>query len=66
MANKVTAQVIGGEPKVFDGVNTVREVKERLGVPSYTAVVNGDTASDSDSLDDFAHVSLSAPAKGGR
>jgi hypothetical protein len=65
MANKVTAQVIGGEPRVLDGVCSVRDVKRAMGVPTYTASVNGDQRDDSFALEDYAFVSLAAPVKGG-
>jgi len=67
MATKIRAQVLGGTEKVFeDGeVNTVRDVKARLGVPAHAASINGDTASDDDELPDYAFVSLSPAVKAG-
>jgi hypothetical protein len=65
MANNVVAQVLGGEKKVFDNVETVLDVKQKLGVTGYTATVNGDTESDSYELQDGDFVSLSQAVKGG-
>lgn len=67
MASKVTGQVIGGQPKVFDGVDTVREVLELMGLAdTYQATVNGDAASLDDELDDFSFVSFSEKVKGAK
>ncbi len=65
MANNVVAQVLGGDKKVLDNVETVGDVKAQLAVSGYSATVNGDTASDSDELSDGDFVSLSQAVKGG-
>lgn len=65
MANNVVAQVLGGEKKVLDNVNTVGDVKEELGAEAYTASVNGDPAKNDYQLDDGDFVSLSQAVKGG-
>jgi hypothetical protein len=62
---KVVGQVIGGEERILDGMTTVADVKRELGVPSYTALVNGNPASDSQRLNDRDFVSLSTSTKGG-
>jgi hypothetical protein len=62
---KVTAQVLGGEVKVLEDVDTVGEVKDLMGVSSHTATVNGEPAEDDDALMDFEFVSLSPSVKGG-
>jgi hypothetical protein len=65
MGKKVTAQALGGQARTLDDAQTVRAVKEAMGLPNYTASVNGNPASDSDTVPDYAFVSLSAPVKGG-
>jgi hydrogenase maturation factor len=65
MANKVTVQVLGGDTKVIDGVETVRDVKTMFNVPSYAATINGDPATDEEGLEDFSFVALSPAVKGG-
>jgi len=65
-AKNVTGQVIGGEECVFQGVRTVQNVFDNLGLEgNYTATVNGDPADMEDELDDFSFVSFSAAVKGG-
>jgi sulfur carrier protein ThiS len=66
MANNVVAQVLGGTKQVLDNVHTVLEIKEKLNAHKYTAAINGDSASDDDSLNDGDFVSLSQAVKGGR
>lgn len=65
MARNVVAQVLGGEKKVFDDVNTVKDVTNKLGVTGYTATVNGDQQGPDYQLDDGDFVSLSQAVKGG-
>lgn len=67
MAKNVTIQVTGGEAKpVAEGINTVQEAKEFLGLTgNYTATVNGDGAEMSDELKDYAFVTFSESVKGG-
>ena len=62
---KVTAQVLGGDPKVIDDVGTVGGVKARLQVQGHVATVNGEPADDNYELSDFEFVSLSPAVKGG-
>ncbi len=61
---KVTAQVFGGEPRVFDGQGTVADIKSQLGAAQHTATINGEPARDSDSLSDFDFVMLAPAIKG--
>lgn len=65
---KVTAQVLGGDPKVLDhsDIVTVADVKARLQVPNHTATVNGDTVRDDHELSDYEFISLSPAVKGGK
>jgi hypothetical protein len=71
MASNITVVVSGGEPVVYNGVSTVGELKSQiradsdLDVSSYTAVVNGESASDSHSLNSYSHVALTTATKGG-
>jgi sulfur carrier protein ThiS len=65
MANNVIAQVLGGDKKVLDSVETVADVKEKLSAQNYTASVNGDPASNDYELSDGDFVSLSQAVKGG-
>lgn len=65
---KVNVQVLGGQIQqieVAEGT-TVREIKNRLSVPSHTAVVNGESASDDQVLSAFEFVSLAPSVKGGQ
>jgi len=62
---KVTAQVLGGDPKLLEGVDTVAEVKSRLQVSGHTATVNGEAADDDYQLSDYEFVTLSPAVKGG-
>lgn len=65
MANNVVAQVLGGEKKVLDNVNTVKDVTTQLKVTGYTATTNGETAAEDDELRDGDFVSLAQAVKGG-
>lgn len=69
MAINVTAQVIGGSPKIIEA-STVAEAKQKLqalGVDlsgNYTATVNGEPADDSQSLGDYEFVAFARAVKG--
>ena len=67
MADNVTAQILGEDPRLFDGVFTVADVKEELGVSSgtYSSSVNGEPADDDYELEDYENVTLSPSVKGG-
>lgn len=65
MAQKVTAQAIGGQPKVFDNeYETVGEIKTAMNLGSYQATVNGEPADDDQELNDYDFVSLAPKVKG--
>lgn len=64
MAQKVTAQAVGGQPKVFDNIETVGELKEQMNLGSYQASVNGEPADDDYALSDYEFVSLAPKVKG--
>ena len=66
MAKKVTVQVLGGGgSKTYDSFTTIADVKRGLNLTSHTAQLNGEPASDSAQLSDFAFVSLTPAVKGG-
>lgn len=67
MAKNVMAQVLGGEKKVLDDVFTVGDVKRKLNATTgYTAALNGNAATDNESVEEGDFVSLSQAVKGGR
>ncbi len=61
---KIQAQLTGGSIKEVIA-NTVGDVKRQLGVPTYTAHVNGNPAADSHQLKDFEFVTLTESVKAG-
>lgn len=65
MAKNVIVQPLGGEKKIDETSNTVGEAKAKVGLASYTATVNGDSASDDQELEDGDFVSLAPAVKGG-
>lgn len=67
MASNVIGQVAGGTKQVLDNVNTVSDVASKLGASTgYTASLNGDPASMSDSLEDNDMVTFAKSVKGGQ
>lgn len=67
MANKVTAQVLGGQPQVLDGVETIQDVLEAMELgTSYQATMNGDAADLDDEVYDFSFVSFTEKVKGAK
>jgi sulfur carrier protein ThiS len=65
MTNNVIAQILGGEKRILDGVNTVADVKAKMGASGYAAAVNGSPADDSQTLSEGDIVTLSKAVKGG-
>lgn len=66
MADKITAQVLGGQPKTFDDVETVGDLRKELKLErGYTATVNGEPADDDQDLNDYEFVSFAPAVKGG-
>jgi sulfur carrier protein ThiS len=66
MANKVTIQVLGGQPKVVDGVVSVADAISALGLEGqYTATINGEPASLDSDVMDFEYIALAPAVKGG-
>ena len=66
MANNIIAQISGGSKQVLDNVDTVAQVKTKLGAEAgYTAAINGDPADDSELLEDGDVVTLAKAVKGG-
>ena len=62
---KVTGQVLGGDPKVLESMETVGDVKKALQAPNHTATVNGEPAEDDYELADYEFVTLAPAVKGG-
>lgn len=65
--NKVTVQVLGSSASVLDldEVTTVADVKAEMGVPNYSATVNGDPVDDDEELQVYDFITLSPSVKGG-
>ena len=67
VANNVIAQQLGGSKQILDGVGTVSDARQKMGLGSdYTATVNGASADDSKSLRDGDYVAFSRKVKGGK
>jgi len=66
MAKNITIHVLGAQPKIVSA-NNVQEAFEKSGLPqgNYTCQINGETASMTDSLSDYEHVSFATATKGG-
>lgn len=66
MAKNVTAQVLGGQTKVLQDVDTVQDVLNALELDgAYAASVNGEPATNESELNDYEFVSFSPAVKGG-
>ena len=66
MANNVTVQLLGGESKVVNGVDTVADCAKQIGATEgYTAAINGESAEMSELVDDYNNVTFSKASKGG-
>lgn len=66
MANNIIGQVAGGIKTVLDNVESVQDVKQRLGATEgYTAAVNGNPADNDQVLEDGDMVTFSKAVKGG-
>ena len=65
MAQKVTAQVLGGQSKVLSA-DTVRELAEAMELgDNHTIKINGETASYDTVLEDYNFVTFGEKVKGG-
>ncbi len=64
MANNVIAVQVGGQPKQFENVTTVREVAAQLGLDNPSVKINGNEASLDSTLSDFAYITFGAKVKG--
>ena len=62
---KIQAQVTGGAIKQIEA-STIKDAKAQLGVPNYSAQVNGDPQSDDYELSDYEFLSLTESVKGGQ
>ena len=66
MADKIRAQVVGGQVKDFDGVGTVQDLANAMQLEgNYKATVNGEPAEFTQSLDNYAYVTFAEKVKGG-
>lgn len=66
MADKIRAQVVGGQVKDFDGVGTVQDLANAMQLEgNYKATVNGEPAEFTDSLSNYAYVTFAEKVKGG-
>lgn len=65
MANNVTAQALGAQPKVLNDVSTVSDIISQLELENPSVKVNGQTKDSSYTLSDFDFVSFGAKVKGG-
>ena len=65
MANNVTAQALGAQPKVLNDVFTVADIISQLDLDNPSVKVNGQTVDSDYELEDFAFVSFGAKVKGG-
>lgn len=63
----VVVQVLGGDKKVLDNVDTVADVRSKLNIESaYQASVNDEEADDSYDLGDNDFVTFTEKVKGGK
>ncbi len=65
MANNVTAQALGAQPKVLNDVSTVADIISQLELDNPSVKVNGQTKDSDYTLSDFDFVSFGAKVKGG-
>ena len=65
MANNVTAQSLGAQPKVLNDVTTVGDIISQLELDNPSVKVNGQTVDANYELNDFDFVSFGAKVKGG-
>jgi molybdopterin converting factor small subunit len=64
---KITAKVVGGKLRELEDMETVREVRNELGLDkTYTATVNGEPEDDQYELSDFDYIAFAPAVKGGR
>lgn len=61
----VMYQVMGGKKEVAEGVETVGELKQKIGKTKLQASVNGDAVDDDYDLEDGDRVTFSEAKKGG-
>jgi hypothetical protein len=63
--NNVIAQVTGGAKKILDGVSTAKDIRLALNLgENYIASINGNPASDSDTLSQGDFVTFAEKVKG--
>ncbi len=67
MAKIVLAKVVGGSIQEVKDVETVKQVREKLGLGTdHTAMVGGQTAEDSTRLREEDYVTFAKATKGGK
>ncbi len=67
MAKNVTVQIVGGESKVVNDVNTVSDCAKLIGATEgYTGAINGESAEFSEEVEDYNNVTFSKASKGGK
>lgn len=65
MAQNITGQIVGGRAQVFNDVETVGDVAEKMGIKDRVAMVNGETATYDQILNDYEFVTFTDKKKGG-
>lgn len=65
MANKLQAQVAGGDVQANQSASTVGELAKKVGAEGYVATVNGEPADNNQELNDYEFVSFAKPVKAG-
>ena len=66
MVNNVIFQVVGGQKKVLDNVETISDIKKAVNLEgNYTFLVNGETVSSDYEIEEGDIVTASQAVKGG-
>lgn len=67
MASTITGVAPGKKTETYDNVETVKDVRIKMGLgEDYAATVNGEVADDDTELEDFQHVAFAQKVKGGK
>lgn len=66
MAKNIRAQVLGGQVKDLNDVDTIQDVLDALELDgAYAATINGEPAENDTELNDYEFVTFAAAVKGG-
>ena len=65
MANNVTATQLGGQAKVYNDVDTVQDIMDKLDISGVSIKVNGETVDANHELSDYEFVTFGEKVKGG-